>query len=108
MIDRHGNAVALTSTVNTYFGSKGISFLIAGGGILIHFILPVIGPSSGVLFNNQMDDFSIPGGASNYFGLATSPLNYPQPGKRPLSSMSPSFVLDSNGRIRLIGNPHYP
>ena len=74
VLDRWGNAVALTSTINTYFGSK------------------VISPSTGMLFNNQMDDFSIPG-ASNFFGLAPSALNFPMPDKKPLSSMSPSFVL---------------
>ena len=94
VLDRWGNAVALTSTINTYFGSK------------------VVSPSTGVLFNNQMDDFSVPG-ASNFFGLAPSALNYPLPGKRPLSSMSPSFVLlpplatDSvsgkGAKLRLIG-----
>jgi gamma-glutamyltranspeptidase len=80
VIDSQGNAVSLTSTVNTYFGSK------------------VISPSTGILFNNQMDDFSIPG-ASNYFGLAPSPANYPEPFKRPLSSMSPSVILDSAGKV---------
>ena len=50
-----------------------------------------------------MDDFSIPG-ASNYFGLAPSPINFPEPGKRPLSSMSPSMLFDTNtGQLRLVG-----
>lgn len=84
VVDRWGNAVSMTSTVNTYFGSK------------------IISPSTGILFNNQMDDFSIPG-AANYFGLAPSPYNYPEPGKKPLSSMSPCFVLDCLGRVRLAG-----
>ena len=86
VVDAQGNAVALTSTINTYFGSK------------------VVSPSTGILFNNQMDDFSIPG-ASNYFGLAPSPFNYPEPYKRPLSSMSPSIVLDSLAphKVRLTG-----
>jgi gamma-glutamyltranspeptidase len=84
VLDEEGNAVSITSTINTFFGSK------------------VVSPSTGILFNNQMDDFSIPG-ASNYFGLAPSPLNYPQPYKKPLSSMSPSIVLDNRGRVRLIG-----
>jgi gamma-glutamyltranspeptidase/glutathione hydrolase/leukotriene-C4 hydrolase len=84
VIDSDGNAVSFTSTVNTYFGSK------------------VISPSTGILFNNQMDDFSIPG-SPNFFGLPPSPFNYPEPYKRPLSSMSPSIVLDQYHRVRLIG-----
>ena len=88
VVDAAGNAVALTSTINTYFGSK------------------VVSPSTGILLNNQMDDFSIPG-ASNYFGLAPSPFNSPAPHKRPLSSMSPSIVLQgssgSANSVRLVG-----
>eukprot|EP01039_Chlorochromonas_danica_P003280 gene3280-3597_t len=84
VVDDEGNAVSLTSTVNTYFGSK------------------VISPSTGILFNNQMDDFSTPN-TSNYFGLAPSPFNFPAPGKKPLSSMSPSFLFDQQGRLRMIG-----
>ena len=74
VLDRWGHAVALTSTVNTIFGSK------------------VMSRSTGIVFNNQMDDFSVPGSA-NYFGLHPSPLNYPEPRKRPLSSMSPCVVF---------------
>lgn len=96
VIDAAGNALSMTSTINTYFGSK------------------VVSPSTGLLFNNQMDDFSIPG-ASNYFGLAPSPYNYPAPGKKPLSSMSPSILLATDAwslshrtptqvpKVRLIG-----
>jgi len=79
--------LALTSTVNTEFGSK------------------VISPSTGILFNNQMDDFSIPNN-TNYFGLAPGSANFPSPKKRPLSSMSPSFVFHKrygHNAIRLIG-----
>jgi hypothetical protein len=50
--------------------------------------------------NNEMDDFASPG-RPNYFGLAPSPLNYPAPGKRPLSSMSPTLVF-FQGKIRLV------
>lgn len=65
--------VSLTSTVNTLFGSQ------------------VIVPSTGVVMNNEMNDFSIPG-ASNAFGYIPSPDNYIRPGKRPLSSISPTIV----------------
>ncbi len=84
VLDQWGNAVAMTTTVNLHFGSH------------------VVSPSTGILFNNQMDDFSIPN-ASNYFGLAPSPFNFPQPHKRPLSSMSPSILLNRHGRVRLVG-----
>lgn len=84
VIDSYGNAVALTSTINTYFGSKVMSSI------------------TNMLYNNEMDDFSIPG-TSNYFGLAASPYNYPAPFKRPLSSMSPSFVYDKENKLRLVG-----
>lgn len=84
VLDKDNNAVSLTTTVNTYFGSK------------------VVSPTTGILFNDEMDDFSIPNSA-NYFGLAPAPSNYPEPFKRPLSSMSPSIVLDRKGKVRLIG-----
>ncbi len=85
ILDSDGMAVAITSTINTEYGSK------------------VVSPSTGILLNNQMDDFSIPGSA-NYFHLSPSPLNYPAPFKKPLSSMSPSILLDSNsGEVKLIG-----
>lgn len=78
-------AVAITSTINTEFGSKFIS------------------PSLGILYNNEMDDFSIPN-TPNYFGLYPSPYNYPQPFKRPLSSMTPSIVYNAvTSKIKYIG-----
>jgi len=83
VVDGVGNAVALTSTVNTEFGSKFMS------------------PSTGILLNNQMDDFSNPGKA-NFFGLAPSEENYIRPGKRPLSSMSPTFVFGAGGKLRMV------
>ncbi|MCA9193491.1 MAG: gamma-glutamyltransferase [Planctomycetales bacterium] len=75
--DREGNIVALTQTVNTSFGSK------------------MVVPGTGVFLNNQMDDFSIAPGVRNAFGLVGSEANSVQPGKRPLSSMSPTIVTDN-------------
>ncbi|TID25592.1 gamma-glutamyltransferase 1 [Venturia nashicola] len=71
--DASGLVIALTTTVNTLFGSQ------------------VIVPSTGVIMNNEMNDFSIPG-TTNAFGYVASPDNYVQPGKRPLSSISPTIV----------------
>ncbi|AQZ13216.1 ECM38 (YLR299W) [Zygosaccharomyces parabailii] len=83
IVDSHGNAVSLTTTVNLLFGS------------LVH------DPVTGVIFNNEMDDFS-QAGRSNSFGLAASRYNYPMPGKRPLSSTSPTIVLNELGRPDLV------
>ena len=77
--DREGNVVALTQTVNTSFGCK------------------MIVPGTGVILNNEMDDFSIAPGVRNAFGLVGSAANAVAPGKRPLSSMSPTLVLNSSG-----------
>jgi gamma-glutamyltranspeptidase/glutathione hydrolase len=76
--DDEGNWVAMTCTVNTSWGSK------------------VTVPSTGVMLNNQMDDFSISPGTPNAFGLIGSQSNAVAPAKRPLSSMSPTMVLDQN------------
>ena len=66
-------AVTLTSTINLIFGSQ------------------IMVPEAGVIMNNEMNDFSIPD-SSNAFGYVPSPFNYVQPGKRPLSSISPTIV----------------
>ncbi len=76
--DAHGNVVAITQTVNTSFGSK------------------MIVPGTGVVLNNEMDDFSIAPGVRNAFGLVGSDANLVAAGKRPLSSMSPTIVVDAN------------
>lgn len=77
--DAQGWWVAITATVNTGFGSK------------------VIVPGTGVVLNNEMDDFSAQPGAPNAFGLVGAENNSVAPGKRPLSSMSPTIVLDAQG-----------
>lgn len=78
--DTAGNWVAITATINTTFGSK------------------VIVPGTGVMLNNEMDDFSIFPGMPNAFGLVGAENNSVGPGKRPLSSMSPTIVLDPLGK----------
>ncbi|KAG0367486.1 gamma-glutamyltranspeptidase [Gamsiella multidivaricata] len=80
-VDKDDMSVALTSTVNLLFGSK------------------LMDPKSGVILNDEMDDFSIPGRA-NAFGLQPSPYNYPEPGKRPLSSCVPTIV-EKDGRFEM-------
>ena len=76
--DASGLAVSLTTTINLLFGSQ------------------VMVPETGVIMNDEMNDFSIPG-SSNAFGYIPSPANYIRPGKRPLSSMSPTLVTFPNG-----------
>ncbi|ARN74613.1 gamma-glutamyltransferase [Oceanicoccus sagamiensis] len=83
--DKWGNWVAITTTLNTSFGSK------------------VVIPGTGVLLNNQMDDFSSQPGVPNAFGLVGNEANSIQPGKRPLSSMSPTLVMKGNQPIISIG-----
>ena len=73
--DDQGNWVALTTTVNTAFGSK------------------VVVPGTGVILNDQMDDFSIQPGVANAFKLVGGDANAIAPGKRPCSCMSPTIVL---------------
>jgi len=84
VVDRWGNAVACTQTINLNYGSK----------------IPV--PAHGFALNNQMDDFQTRRGAPNAFGLVQSDRNLPEPGKRPLSSMVPTIVLDAGGRVEAV------
>lgn len=84
VIDRFGNAVAITTTVNDNFGSGFVP------------------PGTGIVMNNEMDDFSIQSGVPNLFGLIGSDANSIRPGKHPLSSMSPTVVRDLQGNNRII------
>jgi gamma-glutamyltranspeptidase/glutathione hydrolase len=83
--DAEGNWVACTTTVNTSYGSK------------------VVIPGTGIVMNNQMDDFSAQPGATNYFKLIGAEANAVGPGKRPLSSMSPTMVLKDKQPILALG-----
>jgi gamma-glutamyltranspeptidase / glutathione hydrolase len=85
VIDADGMAVALTTTINTSFGSR------------------VFGARSGVLLNNQMDDFVARPGVPNAYGLVGSRSNAVAPGARPLSSMSPTVLVAPDGRRIAVG-----
>jgi len=86
IIDAEGNRVAATQTVNLTFGSG------------------LIPPGTGVILNNEMDDFALRPGTPNAFGVMGFEANALQAGKRMLSSMSPSFI-ETDGRIAVIGSP---
>lgn len=86
ILDHEGNRVSLTQTVNFIFGS---SFTPEG---------------TGVLLNDEMDDFSMKTGEENVFGIVGSEANSIAPGKRPLSSMAPTF-LELPGRVAIVGTP---
>lgn len=86
ILDKEGNAVSATMTVNYIFGSS------------------VIAAGTGVLLNDEMDDFSIKPGVRNVFGIVGSKTNTIAPGKRPLSSMTPTF-LQMPGRFAIVGTP---
>lgn len=86
IVDSEGNRVAATLTINTFFGSG----FVAG--------------NTGVLLNNEMDDFAIAPGVPNVYGLTGTQANAIAAGKRPLSSMSPTFVEDAKG-VLVVGTP---
>ncbi len=90
VVDRKGNMCAITATVNTTFGS----------GMTIE--------GTGIILNNEMDDFAAAPGQPNFFGLIGAEANSIQPEKRPLSSMTPTFVLDENQGLMALGSPGGP
>lgn len=85
VIDVQGNAVSCTETVNTTFGSW------------------VVDPHFGIVLNNEMDDFAAVPGTPNAFGLIQSAANAVAPGKRPLSSMTPTIVLRDGKAVFALG-----
>ncbi|MEX0980443.1 MAG: gamma-glutamyltransferase, partial [Gemmatimonadota bacterium] len=88
IVDADGNAVAVTTTINSGFGSK---VTVRGAGFLL---------------NNEMDDFAAKPGTPNQFGLVQGENNAIEPGKRMLSAMTPSIVLDPDGRLLMVtGTP---
>ncbi len=86
IIDAEGNRVAATQTVNLLFGSG------------------LVPPGTGVLLNNEMDDFALKPGTPNAFGVMGYEANAPKPGKRMLSSMTPTF-MESKDRVVVLGTP---
>ncbi|MGE3147842.1 MAG: gamma-glutamyltransferase [Pseudorhodoplanes sp.] len=87
IVDRHGNAVANTYTLNLNYG------------------LGLVAEGTGILLNNELDDFAAKPGAPNAFGLVGGDANAPGPGKRPLSSMTPTIVF-KKGRPHIVtGSP---
>ena len=90
IIDKSGNAVSVTTTLNNSFGSK------------------VYVENSGFFLNNEMDDFSSKPGYPNFFGVLGSEANSIQPGKRMLSAMTPTIVLKNNKPKLILGSPGGP
>ncbi len=87
VVDSQGNAVANTYTLNFSYG------------------VGMVAEGTGVLLNNELDDFTAAPGASNAFGLVGYEANLPGPGKRPLSSMSPTIVLKDGKPVLVTGSP---
>ena len=86
--DKWGNAVSVTYTLNDWFGAK------------------VTAAGTGVLLNNEMDDFTVKVGVPNLYGLVQGEANAIAPGKRPLSSMSPTIVTGKDGQpLMVVGTP---
>ena len=87
IVDSMGNAVSVTYTLNDWFGAK------------------VTAAKTGVLLNNEMDDFTSKVGVPNLYGLVQGEANKIEPGKRPLSSMSPTIVTQDGKPVMVVGTP---
>jgi gamma-glutamyltranspeptidase/glutathione hydrolase len=87
IVDRWGNAVSVTYTLNGWFGAR------------------VTADQTGVLLNNEMDDFTAKVGVPNLYGLVQGEANQIEPGKRPLSSMSPTIVTQGGKTLMVVGTP---
>jgi len=87
IVDKWGNAVSVTYTLNDWFGAK------------------VTAPKTGVLLNDEMDDFTAKVGVPNLYGLVQGEANSIAPGKRPLSSMSPTIVTKDGKPVMVVGTP---
>ena len=87
VVDSRGNAVSNTTTLNFSYG------------------VGLVAEGTGVLLNNELDDFTAAPGASNAFGLVGFEANLPGPGKRPLSSMAPTIVLKDGKPVLVTGSP---
>jgi len=90
IVDGEGNAVSVTYTLNGYFGAG------------------VVAPGTGFLLNDEMDDFTAKPGAPNLFGLVQGTANAIAPGKRPLSSMTPTIVEKDGRPVLVLGSPGGP
>lgn len=87
VIDKYGNAVSTTTTINSSYGSK------------------IVVEGAGFLLNNEMDDFSSKPGEPNQFGLVGSEANKIEPRKRMLSSMTPTIITKENKPVLILGSP---
>ncbi|HUR90635.1 MAG TPA: gamma-glutamyltransferase [Ramlibacter sp.] len=87
IVDKMGNAVSVTYTLNDWFGAR------------------VTAAGTGVLLNDEMDDFTIKAGVPNLYGLVQGEQNKVEPGKRPLSSMSPTIVTKDGKPVMVVGTP---
>jgi gamma-glutamyltranspeptidase/glutathione hydrolase len=87
IVDKWGNAVSVTYTLNDWFGAR------------------VTAAKTGVLLNDEMDDFTAKIGVPNLYGLVQGEANKIEPGKRPLSSMSPTIVTKDGKTVMVVGTP---